>query len=71
MALALNHFNKYHKSVPEDMNAFQRLQIEFMHVEFKSRKEFQEAFECEMSEEETEMYQEYLRRFYEILEAKE
>lgn len=68
MSRAVYHYSKYHRTVPEDMNAFQRLQIEFMHVEFKRKQGFQEAFECEMTENEWLAYDEYLKRFYEILD---
>lgn len=70
MARAVYHFSKYHRTVPEDMNAIQRLQIKFMHVEFKRQQGFQEAFECEMNERELLVYGEYLKRFYEILEQR-
>jgi hypothetical protein len=49
------------------MNAIQRLQIEYMHVEFKSKDGFQEAFECGMENDEIEVYEEYLGKFKDIV----
>ncbi|KAG5666887.1 hypothetical protein PVAND_014894 [Polypedilum vanderplanki] len=68
MARAVFHFAKYHRTIKNETNEIQRLQIEYMHVEFKSKKGFQEAFECEINENEKNLYEEYGKKYWEILE---
>lgn len=73
MARAVYHYSKYHPPLQssEELSVSQQilfLQIEFMHVEFKKNAGFQEAFECGMTKDEWQTYEEYLMRFYKILE---
>lgn len=67
MARAVFHFTKYHRTVAEETNPIQRLQIEFMHVEFKSKIGFQDAFKCAMNDEEWKTFDEYKIKYFEVL----
>lgn len=46
--LSLAHRNtlKFHKNVPEKLLKQERLESEFLHVRFKNRTSFREAFKC-------------------------
>jgi hypothetical protein len=60
MALAGARYLKYHKIVPKSHSPFDRLQFEQLHVWMKNKPGFQEAFGCNMTDEEKEQYQVFL-----------
>jgi hypothetical protein len=64
VALAVCNYNKYHSTITNDINSFQRLQIEFMHFDFKSRRGFQESFSCTMQNEEKVKFLDIFKDFY-------
>jgi hypothetical protein len=69
VARAVFHFSKYHKTIKSDLNALQRLQTQYMHVEFKSKRGFQEAFNCSMSDEELIIYYDYYLEYLKLMES--
>lgn len=66
MALAMSKYNKYHRNVPKDYFPLARLQIEYMHVWLKRKPGFQDAFGCELTDDEKFKEEEYLRKYQEI-----
>lgn len=66
VASAVVKYNKFHKTVPKNIDLIGRLQNEYFHVWFKSKKGFQEAFECNITENEKDTLHEGWNKFYEI-----
>lgn len=63
VAVARKYYAKYQSIVPEDFLPFNRLQNEYLHVWLKNKKGFQEAFECQMTQEEQEKLREFSERW--------
>lgn len=66
IASAFSSFNKYHRTVPKKRDEARRLTNEYLHVYFKNKPGFQEAFMCNMTEAELEEFEEYARKRVEI-----
>ncbi|KAG5667502.1 hypothetical protein PVAND_015481 [Polypedilum vanderplanki] len=66
IASAVSNFNKYHKTVPKSTNERNRLNHEYMHVRYKFFKGFQEAFQCNITENELKIYLEFVEKYLEF-----
>jgi hypothetical protein len=64
VAYARRYYRKYHNEiVPEDFEPEQRLQQKYFHVWIKSKSDFQEAFNCNMTKDEENLFDEFLQKY--------
>lgn len=66
VTLSFTLYAKYHRTVPSHFNPINRLQHEYLHVYYKNNKGFQEAFSCNMTNEEWEKLNEYKMKLSEL-----
>ncbi|KAG5669536.1 hypothetical protein PVAND_017423 [Polypedilum vanderplanki] len=64
VADAVEGFNKYHRTVPKSINERNRLNYEYMHVRYKFMKGFQDAFQCNITDDENNKLLELLHKHY-------
>lgn len=63
LATARRMFGKYHPKAPVSLDSINRLQDKYLHVFLKSKKGFQEAFECAMTKDEEKIFHDYENNF--------
>lgn len=68
IALARKFFVKYQPNIPKNFDPFGQLQNNFLHVLYKKQKGFQEAFGCNMSENDYKMDSMYHQEYQKITE---
>lgn len=59
MALARKFYIKFQPNIPKTVDPLGQLQTEFMHVVYKNQPGFREAFNCDLTKDELEQYEEY------------
>lgn len=60
VANSVARFLKYHRTVPKNYYSRARFQFDNLHVFYKSKPGFQDAFGCKMTEEEKVIYDKFL-----------
>lgn len=68
VTLAFGRYAKFHRNTPKTTDAFNHLQMEYYHVYYKFQPGFQEAFKCNLTEEEAVKVIEYFVKRNKILE---
>jgi hypothetical protein len=67
-AVTVSHYAKFHRTVPKRTDPHKRLVYEYTHVFMKRHRGFQEAFRCNMTEEEEEKLRQYLVEYGKLVE---